>query len=147
MGRWESLRFPICDEKGKITVHARRALEVLAGKKSRCKDCGEVFPIPVPTKRASEAARTPAGLGAGPVTHSVGDVTRGRTGLAKGEPRTRGLGVRRAGFAAATAGGFSTPSQDLHGRRDPAGFTDGGFMIAASMCWSSSLSPLGSGSG
>jgi HEAT repeats len=33
--------------------------EALAGKKSRCKACGEVFAIPVPRRRASESAPTP----------------------------------------------------------------------------------------
>jgi DNA-directed RNA polymerase subunit RPC12/RpoP len=34
--------------------------DTLAGKKARCKDCGVVFMIPVPKKRASDTPRSPA---------------------------------------------------------------------------------------
>ena len=44
--------------------------EALAGKKSRCKDCGEVFSIPVPRGRASEASRAP-GRSAAPASPPI----------------------------------------------------------------------------
>ena len=49
------LNCPNCQKRYEID-------EVLAGKKSRCKDCGEVFSIPVPMGRARcESLRPPAG--------------------------------------------------------------------------------------
>ena len=40
--------------------------EALAGKKSRCKDCGEVFSIPVPRGRASDVSQSPSRSAAPP---------------------------------------------------------------------------------
>ncbi len=45
------LNCPNCQKRYEID-------EALAGKKSRCKDCGEVFSIPVPRGRASEPSRS-----------------------------------------------------------------------------------------
>ena len=53
------LNCPNCQKRYEID-------EALAGKKSRCKDCGEVFSIPVPRGRATDSSRSPARSAAPP---------------------------------------------------------------------------------
>ena len=125
------LNCPNCQKRYEID-------ELLTGKKSRCKDCGEVFSIPVPMGVAREAPRPPAGRTSDSVPSLWESVLDEAPSSLKGSRGPTAPAFDDLDLPPPPRAAYPNPSRKSYSQRDRGnnpeiGFTIAGFYVMAVM--------------